>query len=65
MQKTTMTYNVYKVKLGLDEYEICEEDEQRARIACAHANSKPIREIISCQKIGETNKPFIRKICKR
>ena len=60
-----MNYNVYKVTLDLDEYEICEEDEQRARIACAHANRKSVNAVTSCVKIGETKEPYIKRICKK
>ena len=60
-----MRYNIYRVRFNSEDYEVCEEDEQRARIACAHANFRSVSLITACEKIGETDKPYIKKLCKK
>lgn len=57
-----MRYNVYKVLFRGQFWEVCEASEQRARIACAHSNRKPVSWVRSCEKIGETDHPYIKLI---
>lgn len=57
-----MRYNVYKLQCNGQLWVICEETEQSARIACAHSNRVPVRWTHSCEKIGETDHPYMKRI---
>lgn len=57
-----MRYNVYKLKCNGQLWVVCEETEQLARIACAHANKVTVKWTSSCEKIGETDHPYMKRI---
>lgn len=54
-----MKYNLYKIKLGLRWFLIAAEDEQSARIMCAHSNRMPVFHITHCELVGTTDTPRI------
>lgn len=57
-----MRYNVYKLQCNGQIWVVCEETERRARITCAHYNGVKVRRVGFCEKIGETDHPYSKRI---